>query len=536
MIDNVNALSELQEPVRSIIAKVELFNGSTLLATFAHDGALQSFEIERTGEGHFFGFGYCQRLNVKLIDLGRDIEPAAGGVLRVSYKVGNSWLTPYPDFTITEVRRDENTNGLSVFAYDAVRAAEFATVADVAAEAPYKISAFAEDCAAFLGLGIDIDELAETPFAYEYEEGANFDGAEKLRDVLDDIAEATQTIYYVAGNGENAVLRFKRLAPEAEEVLEIYREDYFSASTKSNRRLSRIMHVTELGDNVEAHTTETGSTAYVRDNAFYELQPDIADYLTQAIIEVGGLTLLQYEMDWRGNYLIEMGDCFTLEDKDGNYVPAYFLSDKATYNGGLRQVTSYQYTADDETEANPATLGAALTQTYARVDKANKQITLVASEQGRQRESISSLQLNTGAINASVEDIRSSVNATAEQQAADIAELRSSVNTKITAQDVSVIVAQEIAGGVSGVRTETGFTFDADGLTVSKTDSAITTQITEDGMSISRSGSEVLRADNGGVKAEDLHATTYLIIGANSRFEDYTNAGEQRTGCFWIGN
>lgn len=42
--------------------------------------------------------------------------------------------------------------------------------------------------------------------------------------------------------------------------------------------------------------------------------------------------------------------------------------------------------------------------------------------------------------------------------------------------------------------------------------------------------------DDTGVSAENLHATTWLIVGENSRFEDYTDAsGEKRTGCFWIG-
>ena len=58
------------------------------------------------------------------------------------------------------------------------------------------------------------------------------------------------------------------------------------------------------------------------------------------------------------------------------------------------------------------------------------------------------------------------------------------------------------------------------------------TTITEDGMTVYRNDEAVLTADNQGVKAEDLHATTYLIIGANSRFEDY---GTNRTGCVWIG-
>ena len=32
--------------------------------------------------------------------------------------------------------------------------------------------------------------------------------------------------------------------------------------------------------------------------------------------------------------------------------------------------------------------------------------------------------------------------------------------------------------------------------------------------------------------AVDLHASTYLMVGGRSRFENY---GTDRTGCFWIG-
>ena len=52
---------------------------------------------------------------------------------------------------------------------------------------------------------------------------------------------------------------------------------------------------------------------------------------------------------------------------------------------------------------------------------------------------------------------------------------------------------------------------------------------------LTKNDDEVLVADHDGVKAEDLHATTYLIIGKNSRFEDYKSGLQQRTGCFWIG-
>ena len=80
--------------------------------------------------------------------------------------------------------------------------------------------------------------------------------------------------------------------------------------------------------------------------------------------------------------------------------------------------------------------------------------------------------------------------------------------------------------------TKTGFTFDEAGLTVEKSGSEMKTQITENGMVVSQNGQDVLTANNQGVDARNLHATTYLLVGANSRFEDY---GGGRTGCFWIG-
>ena len=57
------------------------------------------------------------------------------------------------------------------------------------------------------------------------------------------------------------------------------------------------------------------------------------------------------------------------------------------------------------------------------------------------------------------------------------------------------------------------------------------TQISENGMQVFKNDTAVLTANNIGVDAVNLHATTYLIIGNNSRFEDY---GE-RTACFWVG-
>ena len=106
----------------------------------------------------------------------------------------------------------------------------------------------------------------------------------------------------------------------------------------------------------------------------------------------------------------------------------------------------------------------------------------------------------------------------------------------MTSEDVKLEIKSELSNGVDKVVTATGFTFNEEGLTIAKTGSEMTTNIDEDGMSVYRDNQEVLTADNQGVIAYNLKAKTYLIVGENSRFEDFTStSGEKRTGCFWIG-
>ena len=106
----------------------------------------------------------------------------------------------------------------------------------------------------------------------------------------------------------------------------------------------------------------------------------------------------------------------------------------------------------------------------------------------------------------------------------------------MSAEDIQFQIKSELSNGVTNVTTSTGFTFNEEGLTIAKSGSEMKTNIDEDGMSVYRDNQEVLTADNTGVTAYNLHARTYLIVGENSRFEDFTSIdGEARTGCFWIG-
>ena len=229
---------------------------------------------------------------------------------------------------------------------------------------------------------------------------------------------------------------------------------------------------------------------------------------------------------------MEIGDKITLTTKDNDVVAAYLLDDTITYDGAFKEKTQWNYTEDEsQSESNPTSLGETIKQTYARVDKANKEISLLASETRNNTENISNLMMNTDSIAASVREVDKRTSESLDSVNSDVLSLAKSVEARMTAEDVQIKIQSELENGVGKVITATGFTFNEEGLTVSKTGSEMETQITEDGMTVSKNGSVVLTANNIGVDAVNLHATTYLIIGQNSRFEDYNG----RTGCFWIG-
>ena len=116
-----------------------------------------------------------------------------------------------------------------------------------------------------------------------------------------------------------------------------------------------------------------------------------------------------------------------------------------------------------------------------------------------------------------------------------IEELSQKVEMKIDATAVNIVVEEALENGVDSVYTKSGYKFDADGLHIHKQGTEIENMIDNTGMRVTKNGDNILVANKDGVEATDLHAKTYLIVGADdgrSRFEDY---GLNRTACFWVG-
>lgn len=766
MIINDNILNNATS--RTINASVTIYGRSSV--TYTKTDKLQEIAVSRAGEhGKFFGFGVCQQVTVKLIDRDKKVSVSAGQKLRIEFSHVANGRTEYAysntDYYVKDVKRDEKTNVITITAYDVLDNAAAHTFSELNMVAPYTIGDVADKVAEFLGVTVG---AYGSSFNTNYEYGANFSGDETLRAVLNAIAEATQTIYYVDTHNMIA-FRYVRRDGENPE-LTIYKKDYFELTTADPIYLSYITSTNELGDSATVDLWNVGGhTQYVRDNPFWTNRTDIDDLLRAASYNVTGLLIAPYNLKWRGNFFTEIGDYIAIEKKDGTFLKTYILHDSFTYNGGFSQTCSWEYNpeSDRATVTNPITIGEKLNQTFARVDKVNKKIDLVASEvsdtkseiaeiklttddiilrvekvenqefdldisddenfvalvervgaleisdtsitasisnleitlndnintsiddlqeslQGEiqagdnalnteivatkervtalelsdteitasisstetalkkytddavasvegslsdlgdalrdeyaagdealngeivtVKQSISTLQIKTGEIEASVSDLASStasnlsnavsgltndlgeledalraeygnadaalsemltenftgeVTAVREEVASlsvktdgitasvsslqkvteenaeavevEIAALTREVNLKVDSNAVEISIDRALSEGVDKVVTASkNYTFDDTGLSISSSESEISTRVTEDGMRIYKNNNEVLSVDNQGVEAHDLYAKTFLIIGENSRLEDKGN----RTACFWIG-
>ena len=497
-------------------ARVELYNGSTPLNNYGETDYLQGFNIERVGEdSKFFGFGVCHKIVVVLGDYEENVDLSGANTLEVAYGVDNDFIYTYPSFKIAEITRDEATKEYTITAYDALAAAaDNATAELTLPDSDRTIRDYAVASAGLLGLALKIEGVQDNCFDLSVDYTANLEGTESVRELLNDIAEATQTIYYINNNRE---LVFKRLDISGAAVATITNDNSMNIIVGDTKTLTGITHATELGDNVSVTTGEDGVMQYVRDNVFWELRDDIDAILDAALANVSGgapatlgvaklgattlgavdpggkMSNTAFYADWFGNYLLEVGDKIAIETEGGNTIYSYVLNDVIAYTGIVLEQTQWIYGNGDGEGANSNRLGDALRQTFAKVDKANKRIDLVVSEQATAQENMAQLQITTEAVQIAVTEVKNN--------------------------------------GVESVRTTTGYEFSDKGLTVSDPDSEISTLINNEGMTVKRDDTEMLTANSDGVKATDLHARTYLIVGGRSRFENYET---DRTACFWI--
>lgn len=148
-----------------------------------------------------------------------------------------------------------------------------------------------------------------------------------------------------------------------------------------------------------------------------------------------------------------------------------------------------------------------------------------------QESRISSLEQSDETISAAVEKVRTDTQTSLEGVEQAVSRLEERAELAVTAEDVSIAITERLEDGVSSVTTETGYTFNQDGMRIAKSGEEMENRLDNTGMYVTRSGEGILTANNQGVTALNLQAVQYLMAGEHARFEDYE---ADRTGCFWI--
>lgn len=180
----------------------------------------------------------------------------------------------------------------------------------------------------------------------------------------------------------------------------------------------------------------------------------------------------------------------------------------------------------------------------------NASIATITLQQGNINTKVSTLEKTTENIDVkltnnylSAEQVETELEATKK----DLEILKQKqVETSQTADDLQIKVSKIVDDGVSKVKTEKGFTFDDNGLTIDELNSKTKNRLDENGMEIldKTSGNEEILLKAGYdatagetiVKSKNMLVEKYLTIGANTRFEDYVNPilGGKGTGAFTL--
>lgn len=214
--------------------------------------------------------------------------------------------------------------------------------------------------------------------------------------------------------------------------------------------------------------------------------------------------------------LCDAGDVIGVQDRYGNVHTVYVMS--RVQSG---QVDTLECTGSPRRDSSTSVNEAKFAALSGKVLELEMGVEGLSLENRDAAGKIASLEMN-------VEGVTSTVSAQMEATES-LQETVTSVQQSV--EGVSVSVEKIHDDGVSRVQTGTGYTFDDEGLKISKSGEEMENKLDNTGMYVKQNGQVILQANNNGVEASDITVRNYLVVGQHSRFEDYGD----RTGCFWIG-
>lgn len=265
----------------------------------------------------------------------------------------------------------------------------------------------------------------------------------------------------------------------------------------------------------------------INDNPFVYTQQLREEYISELFERIKGFGYVAFESGFEGVPYYELGDLIKIEDKKSIILRYNLQSPK-----GLESTFSAPSIIDSVVEytQTPDPLNQKLRLTELRVDKAEGEILATTKK----------LQEVDTTIDANYQKIINKFgNYTPTSQTVQLEKSVTQLQTDTYTK--TEINTKLIDGSVTKVRTTSG-TFDEDGMHYEKTGAPTKTTINEAGVSVdsSSSGEELLFAgydkdiNQTIVRTENLTVRRYLVIGKNTRIEDYTDENGNVGGGLFI--
>ena len=371
------------------------------------------------------------------------------------------------------------------------------------------------------------------------------------RDVLEKVAQATLTTAFIEDNKLN-------LYKVDNEVTEKLDKSYLTDLTikeKFGPVNALVLGRGDVEDNIEEideKSIEQNGRCEIRfdENEFIEFQRE--KVIKGMFEQIKGIEYYSFEASDVGVMWLKPCACIELGDKEDSLYKAYYLKANITINTGISSNIEAELPEQTNTEYKVTTKEEKKTLKVERLAKKNEgKIQDLVEETSENSEKITkheqdidkitnTVSTNTTNINNNYQEIINKLGDKAQKD--DVISLENKVETIQNDTEYAIKVSEDIqVNGVSKVKTETGYTFDKDGLKIEKTNAKTKSKLNEAGLEINDatgSSEESLlfagydeKIGETIVKSKNMTVEKYLTVGTYSRIEDY----EEGTGVFWIG-
>lgn len=337
---------------------------------------LKSIIIESSSvEGKFFGYSVCHKATVVLLNKANRGSYSQGDYFTV--KVGTAaQLMQFPKFYVDTVNINSKTGEVTLEGYDIVYKLNNYTFSDLNYASTFSktVATIISDIATLLNISISTSGISSTLLNRTYtQDNIGLSGDVLLRDLCNYLAEITGSILVSSGASGDS-LAFKVLSSNS--VLNITKSHYYELEEGESLTLTKLVATRALNDNV-AYGTE-GYTQVLAENLLLsQISDSEVTTVLSTIMSNINTQLCSYNLCWIANPALEFGDRVTLTTKSGT-VTTNYLGEKLEYTGGLKSTSAFSLPANGAAEAVVAeSVTSTIRKTEARVDKANRKISLV---------------------------------------------------------------------------------------------------------------------------------------------------------------